>query len=122
MTVIKATPEQLEWYRQLNAKIEHLDSAASLLAVNYDYLEPLRIKGHFTPQQAFDDLQSGLTGTSALPPISEPSGNGKAYAKFLAIYESMQAGAAVETVPSDAPAPEEVVTVDEDPEPLTQPL
>ena len=72
--------------------------------------------------QALDDLQSGLTGTSALPPISEPSGNGKAYAKFLAIYESIQAGAAVETVPSDAPAPEEGVTVDEDPEPLTQPL
>ena len=85
-------------------------------------LQQLVLDFQASVQQALDDLQSGLTGTSALPPISEPSGNGKAYAKFLAIYESMQAGAAVEAVPSDAPAPEEVVTVDEDPEPLTQPL
>ncbi len=85
-------------------------------------LQQLVLDFQASVQQALDDLQSGLTGTSVLPPISEPSGNGKAYAKFLAIYESMQAGAAVEAVPSDAPAPEEVVTVDEDPEPLTQPL
>ena len=84
-------------------------------------------------QQAIDGLQSGMTSSSALPPLSEPSGNGKAYAKFLAIYESMQAGAAPETPPAqplvpvpESPAPEEVV-VEEDvvveepePEPLSE--
>ena len=67
-------------------------------------------------QQALDRLQSDLNGSSVLPPISEPSGNGKAYAKFLAIYESMQAGAA-----PDLPEPElldlEEVIVPEAPEP-----
>ncbi len=52
-------------------------------------------------QQALDDLSSDLAGTSALPPISEPSGNGKAFAKFMAIYESMQAGGT-----PDLPEPE----------------
>ncbi|MHC5155667.1 MAG: hypothetical protein ACYSO3_06030 [Planctomycetota bacterium] len=52
-------------------------------------------------QQALDQLQSDLSGTSVLPPISEPSGNGRAYAKFLEIYESMQTGAT-----ADAPEPE----------------
>ena len=67
-------------------------------------------------QQALDQLQSDLNGSSVLPPISEPSGNGKAYAKFLAIYESMQAGAA-----PDLPEPElldlEEVIIPEAPEP-----
>jgi hypothetical protein len=102
---------------------EPLEAApAEPQAAEPDPLRQLVLNFQESIQQALDDLQSGLTGTSALPPISEPSGNGTAYAKFLAIYESMQAGAAVEAAPSDAPAPEEVVTVDEDPEPLTQPL
>ena len=37
--------------------------------------------------QALDQLQSDVNASSALPPISEPSGNGKAFAKFMAIYE-----------------------------------
>jgi len=52
-------------------------------------------------QQALDDLSSDLAGTSALPPISEPSGNGKAFAKFMAIYESKQTGGT-----PDLPEPE----------------
>ncbi len=52
-------------------------------------------------QQALDDLSSDLAGTSALPPISELSGNGKAFAKFMAIYELMQAGGT-----PDLPEPE----------------
>ncbi len=40
-------------------------------------------------QALIDNLQSDLANTSALPPVSAPSGNGKAYAKFISIYESM---------------------------------
>lgn len=50
-------------------------------------------------QTALDDLL-GSASESVLPPISEPSGNGKAFDKFMAIYESLQsipADAAVET-------------------------
>lgn len=57
MATVKATSEQAEWYKRLGAKLEHLDSAASLLAVNYDRLELLRTKQGYTPEQAFDDLE-----------------------------------------------------------------
>lgn len=36
------------------------------------------------------DLESAIANASALPEISEPHGNGRAYAKFLAIYEGMR--------------------------------
>jgi hypothetical protein len=35
------------------------------------------------------ELQEGLAGVATLPPLSEPSGNGGAYAKFVAIYETL---------------------------------
>jgi hypothetical protein len=45
-------------------------------------------------QAAFDaamnDLNSAVSSTSALPPLSEPNGNGVAYEKFLAIYNEMR--------------------------------
>jgi hypothetical protein len=34
-------------------------------------------------------LQEGLAGVATLPPLTDPSGNGKAYAKFVAIYETL---------------------------------
>ncbi|MBC8379755.1 MAG: hypothetical protein H8E62_11345 [Planctomycetes bacterium] len=42
-----------------------------------------------TLQTLIDALGSDLANTSALPPVSAPSGNGQAYAKFMSIYESM---------------------------------
>ena len=63
-------------------------------------------------QQALDQLQSDLSGTSVLPPISEPSGNGRAYAKFLEIYESMQAGATAEAPEPELLDMEEIVIPD----------
>jgi hypothetical protein len=38
---------------------------------------------------AMDDLTTAVSAVSALPPLSEPSGNGVAYDKFLAIYNEM---------------------------------
>jgi hypothetical protein len=38
---------------------------------------------------AMDDLTSTVNAASALPPLSEPNGNGVAYDKFLAIYNEM---------------------------------
>lgn len=35
------------------------------------------------------ELQEGLAGVATLPPLSEPSGKGGAYAKFVAIYETL---------------------------------
>lgn len=45
-------------------------------------------------QAAFDaamqQLNNAVNSTSALPPLSEPTGNGVAYDKFLAIYNQMR--------------------------------
>ncbi len=57
---------------------------------------------------AKDELIEALNGFQLLPELSEPSGNGVAYEKFLAIYNQMQA---VETAEGDTPGNEEVDTV-----------
>ncbi len=41
---------------------------------------------------ALGDPNTGLSGATTLSPLSEPSGNGAAYAKFLAIYNNLLAG------------------------------
>lgn len=38
---------------------------------------------------AMEELTSSINAVSVLPPLSEPSGNGVAYEKFLAIYNEM---------------------------------
>ncbi|MBA7626383.1 hypothetical protein ES703_33831 [subsurface metagenome] len=48
---------------------------------------------------AMDDLTTAVSAVSMLPPLSEPSGNGVAYDKFLAIYNEMR-GIVPETVDS----------------------
>jgi hypothetical protein len=40
-------------------------------------------------EAAMEELINGFSGVSALPPISEPEGNGRAYQKFLEIYNQM---------------------------------
>jgi hypothetical protein len=59
--------------------------------------------------QALEQLQSDVTTTSTLPPLSEPSGNGKAYAKFVAIYESMQNGTMAPAASEEEPAGESTI-------------
>lgn len=54
-------------------------------------------------QSALADLIEGLNDVPALPELSEPNGQGKAYDKFLGIYNDLQG----------------IVTSDEDPEPDT---
>jgi len=39
--------------------------------------------------EALGELTTGLGAATTLPPLSEPSGNGGAYAKFLAIYNDL---------------------------------
>jgi hypothetical protein len=39
---------------------------------------------------AIDNLNNAVSSTTALPPLSEPNGNGVAYEKFLAIYKEMR--------------------------------
>jgi hypothetical protein len=39
--------------------------------------------------EALGQLRSAIEGAAILPPLSEPSGNGGAYAKFLAIYNEL---------------------------------
>ena len=58
--------------------------------------------------KAMDELNSALGAVSALPPLSEPSGNGVAYEKFLATYNQMRG---VETADTslDATEPPEPV-------------
>ncbi len=39
-----------------------------------------------------DDLRQSVADSQALPPLSQPQGNGRAYAKFLAVYTAMLDG------------------------------
>lgn len=50
---------------------------------------------------AMDDLTKALSGTAILPELSEPSGNGVAYDKFLSIYNDMQTSRAPVDTTSD---------------------
>jgi hypothetical protein len=43
-------------------------------------------------QTALASLQEGLDQSDILPPLSEPEGQGRAYAKFLAIYQQLGGG------------------------------
>lgn len=43
-------------------------------------------------QKALASLKEGLDQTDILPPLSEPEGQGQAYAKFLAIYQHLRGG------------------------------
>ena len=53
-------------------------------------------------EEALEQLEGSLTGSGgSLPEISEPSGNGKAFDKFMAIYEAMQNGEPAETTQID---------------------
>lgn len=38
---------------------------------------------------AMEELVSALEGVSVLPPLAEPNGNGRAYDKFLAVYNEL---------------------------------
>lgn len=58
-------------------------------------------------QQALEDLQISLSGASVLPEISQPSGNGKAFEKFMAIYEAMKNGGSSEPTVIDQLEPAE---------------
>jgi hypothetical protein len=46
-------------------------------------------------------LQNNATATQQLPPLSEPKGNGTAYAKFLEIYRSLSSGIEAADAPVD---------------------
>jgi hypothetical protein len=48
------------------------------------------------------ELESSLADISILPPLSEPSGNGKAYDKFVAMYNEMRGGETSLAVDMDA--------------------
>jgi hypothetical protein len=71
--------------------------------------------------EAMEDLTSSLSAVTALPPLSEPSGNGVAYEKFLAIYNDLwgiePAGEMDETEPPP-PEPEPEPPEPEPPEPV----
>lgn len=43
-------------------------------------------------EAAMDELINGLESVNILPPVSEPEGNGRAYQKFLDIYNEMREG------------------------------
>lgn len=60
-------------------------------------------------EQALQQLESDVNTAGVLPPLSEASGNGKAYAKFLAIYESMQNGGSVPAAPAEELAGEPAI-------------
>lgn len=90
-------------------------------AVEPDPLQLLVEAFRASVQQAIDDLESELTGSSALPPISEPSGNGTAFAKFMEIYEGMLNGTATEVEEPVALDAEEIIIPDE-PAPPAEPV
>ena len=62
------------------------------------------LDGWFT--QSLAELHGEVTAASELPPLSEPRGNGVAYAKFLEIYRNMNAGGEIPGTQPEAPAKE----------------
>lgn len=62
------------------------------------------LEGWFT--QSLAELHGEVTAASELPPLSEPRGNGVAYAKFLEIYRNMNAGGEILGTQPEAPAKE----------------
>ena len=62
---------------------------------------------------AKDNLESELNSAHTLPEISSPHGKGRAFEKFLAIYEQMQNGTDVDVEESEILDFEEII-VDED--------
>jgi hypothetical protein len=57
---------------------------------------------------AVQNLSSSAASTSVLPPLSPPSGNGVAYAKFLAIYNELYGIGQAEAVAAEEPVGDEV--------------
>lgn len=57
--------------------------------------------------EAMDEFTNELNSVSALPELSEPSGNGVAYEKFLAIYNEMRGIEPVSQVLDEPEPPEE---------------
>jgi hypothetical protein len=57
--------------------------------------------------EAMDEFTNELNSASALPELSEPSGNGVAYEKFLAIYNEMRGIEPVSQVLDEPEPPEE---------------
>jgi hypothetical protein len=74
--VVEATPPAV------TEQSETLPAEPSILET---YIAELR--DVFT--EALGELNAGLSAATTLPPLSEPSGNGGAYAKFLAIYHDL---------------------------------
>jgi hypothetical protein len=74
--VVEATPPAV------TEQSETLPAEPSILET---YIAELR--DVFT--EALGELSAGLSAATTLPPLSEPSGNGGAYAKFLAIYHDL---------------------------------
>lgn len=56
--------------------------------------------------QSLTALHGDVTTAAELPPLSEPRGNGAAYAKFLEIYRNMNTGAESTGAQSEAPLDE----------------
>lgn len=59
----------------------------------------LDLAGWFS--ERLGQLQNNATATQQLPPLSEPKGNGTAYAKFLEIYRSLSSGIEAADAPVD---------------------
>jgi hypothetical protein len=56
--------------------------------------------------QSLTALHGDVTAAAQLPPLSEPRGNGSAYAKFVEIYRNMNTGAESTGAQSEAPLDE----------------
>jgi hypothetical protein len=64
------------------------------------------LEGAFT--SAVQNLSTSVASTSVLPPLSPPSGNGVAYAKFLAIYNQLYGIGQDEAVAAEEPVGDDI--------------
>lgn len=68
------------------AEVE-VDTAPSPIEVFTDNMLTMLSSG-------FDSIRNAITSTNLLPELSPPNGNGRAYQKFMAIYNELQSAAA----------------------------
>ena len=83
------------------------DEVEAPLAEPSTLLADARAAVDYLEAQLAAAIESVVAAPTLLPPLSEPSGNGVAYAKFLAIYEDT-----AEPVPSDPESVEAIVELD----------
>ncbi len=69
--------------------VEEEEEGEESVSLESSYLQSCIANLEVSFAAAMEELISALEGVSVLPPLAEPNGNGRAYDKFLAVYNEL---------------------------------